>query len=92
MSPLTGGRDHVTHRLLARLGSARRVAAAVAVTQAALCAAAILGAESGSLALTVLAAICVALGIAVIAVLESATWRPERPAAPSSADRAAVTR
>jgi UDP-GlcNAc:undecaprenyl-phosphate GlcNAc-1-phosphate transferase len=94
VSLLTAGRDHLTHRLLPRLQSPRRVAIVLATTQAVLCAAAIIGHESGRVALSVLTAVCVVLGVTVIAVLESATWRPERPAsaAPSGADRAAVTR
>jgi UDP-GlcNAc:undecaprenyl-phosphate GlcNAc-1-phosphate transferase len=94
VSPLTAGRDHLTHRLLGRLESPRRVAVLLATTQAVLCAAAIGGHESGRVSLAVLAAVCAALGIAVVVVLESATWRPERPSstAPTGTDRAAVIR
>src|SRR3954447_11850125 len=35
---LSGGQDHLTHRLLSRLGTPRRVALALALAQAALCA------------------------------------------------------
>ena len=43
---VTGGRDHLSHRLLPALRSPRAVAAALAVSQAALCVLAILGARS----------------------------------------------
>ena len=41
VSVLTGGRDHLTHRLLLRLESPRRVAMVLAMTQALLCGAAV---------------------------------------------------
>ena len=43
----TGGRDHLTHRLLARLGSPRAVAAALALLQGSLAALAIVGDQLG---------------------------------------------
>src|SRR5205085_10468953 len=44
---LTGGRDHLTHRLLTRLGTPRRVALALAIAQALLSAAALAGDQAG---------------------------------------------
>lgn len=86
----TGGRDHLTHRLRARLGSARRVALALATSQAILCGAgAVLFGLDRSLAALGSAAL-ILLGIAIVALLESPEWAPaegERsawaPAAPS---------
>ena len=72
----TGGNDHLTHRLRARLGSARRVAAVLAAAQAALLAAGALLldldaplAAAGSLTL-------IAAGVAVVVRLESPGWAP----------------
>lgn len=73
---LTGGRDHLTHRLLGRLGSPQAVAACLAVVQLALCAAAVAGDQAGSVALYLIAGVAVAAGVAAIAVLDSAAWRP----------------
>lgn len=77
----TGGRDHLTHRLRARLGTPRRVATALATGQAFLCGAgAVLYefrdslAAAGSLTL-------ILMGILVVAVLESPEWAPAPEAA-----------
>ena len=71
-----GSRDHLTHRLGARLGSPRRVALTLATAQAFLCSAgAVLFqlerpiAMAGSLSL-------ILLGVAVVALLESPEWAP----------------
>jgi hypothetical protein len=71
-----GGRDHLTHRLRARLGSARRVALALATGQAFLCGAGAVLFEfvpsiamAGSLTL-------ILVGALVVAVLESPEWAP----------------
>jgi UDP-GlcNAc:undecaprenyl-phosphate GlcNAc-1-phosphate transferase len=73
----TGGRDHLTHRLRAKLGSARRVALVLGTSQAVICTAgsAMFGlryyvAALGSIAL-------ILLGIAVVVMLESPEWAPE---------------
>jgi UDP-GlcNAc:undecaprenyl-phosphate GlcNAc-1-phosphate transferase len=72
----TGGRDHLTHRLRARLGSARRVALALATGQAFLCGAGVVLfdfvpsiALAGSLTL-------ILAGVVVVALLESPEWAP----------------
>lgn len=73
---LLGARDHLTHRLRARLGSERRVALVLAVGQALLCGvgAVLFGLErpiatAGSLTL-------ILAGVAVVALLESPEWAP----------------
>src|SRR5436190_11387031 len=71
---LTGGRDHVTHRLLSRLRTPRRVAGALAGIQAALCVVAISGVAGGDLILAVGATACAALGVVAIGILESPGW------------------
>jgi UDP-GlcNAc:undecaprenyl-phosphate GlcNAc-1-phosphate transferase len=81
---VTAGRDHLTHRLLSRLGSPRRVAGALALLQAWLCAAAIVGAEAGSIAIAAVAAVAAICGVFALGVLESPAWRPQRPAAMAS--------
>jgi UDP-GlcNAc:undecaprenyl-phosphate/decaprenyl-phosphate GlcNAc-1-phosphate transferase len=80
---VTAGRDHLTHRLLLRLGSPRRVALALAIVQALLCIAAIAGADAGRIALTAVASVVVLLGMLALGVLDSPAWRPRRaPLAP----------
>jgi UDP-GlcNAc:undecaprenyl-phosphate GlcNAc-1-phosphate transferase len=71
---LVGGRDHLTHRLLTRLGSPRRIACALALGQGLLCAAALLGSALGRGALTGLALAAVAAGLGLIAVMETGQW------------------
>jgi len=79
---LTGGRDHLTHRLLAMTGTPRAVAAMLAALQLALVAVAITAAENGRHAVLWSAVATLLLGIAVIAVLESRFGMPQRaPAA-----------
>jgi UDP-GlcNAc:undecaprenyl-phosphate GlcNAc-1-phosphate transferase len=98
VSVLTGGRDHVSHRLLPVLRSPRRVALALAVCQATLCAVAIAAAQWSGEAVDVSGLSTVLLGVVVIAVLDSPRWRPagiavgvrlakgRRTGAPSAAD------
>jgi UDP-GlcNAc:undecaprenyl-phosphate GlcNAc-1-phosphate transferase len=72
----TGGRDHLTHRLLRRLGSPRNVAACLALLQLGLCGAAIAGEQIGGGALWAIAGTAVAGGVVAIIALDSAAWRP----------------
>lgn len=81
VSLTTGGRDHLTHRLLARLGSPRRVAAALALGQAALSVSAVAGHDGGRTTISVLAAAWALAGVAALVVLESPGWRPAPPSA-----------
>jgi len=73
----TGGRDHLTHRLRAKIGSARGVAVVLGSSQAALsiCGALLVGADKSFAALG--ATCLIAIGIAVVARLESPGWAPE---------------
>jgi UDP-GlcNAc:undecaprenyl-phosphate/decaprenyl-phosphate GlcNAc-1-phosphate transferase len=73
---VTGGRDHLSHRLLPVLRTPRGVAAALAVSQAALCVLGIIGGRSSSVVLAILALITVTAGLAAIGVLDSQRWRP----------------
>jgi UDP-GlcNAc:undecaprenyl-phosphate/decaprenyl-phosphate GlcNAc-1-phosphate transferase len=73
---VTGGRDHLSHRLLPVLRSPQGVAAALAVSQAALCVLAIVGGRSSSEVLAILAVITISLGLVAIGVLDSERWRP----------------
>jgi UDP-GlcNAc:undecaprenyl-phosphate/decaprenyl-phosphate GlcNAc-1-phosphate transferase len=73
---VTGGRDHLTHRLLLARRSPRGVAGVLAVVQAILCSCAIIGARLGTDVLGVLAIASAALGMLAIVVLDSAHWRP----------------
>jgi UDP-GlcNAc:undecaprenyl-phosphate GlcNAc-1-phosphate transferase len=73
---VTGGRDHLSHRLLARLGSPRVVAITLALVQGVLCAVAIVGVRLGIVAIAAFAASAIVLGVIAIAVLDSLGWRP----------------
>jgi UDP-GlcNAc:undecaprenyl-phosphate GlcNAc-1-phosphate transferase len=74
---VTGGRDHLSHRLLRVLGSPWAVAASLAAVQAALCAVAIAGDRSGSRGVLLIVALgAVLVGVLAIAILDSARWRP----------------
>jgi len=74
---LTGGRDHLTHRLLSMVGSPQRVAAALVTVQLSLCAIALSAAGMGRVALLWIAAGVVIAGIATIAALETRMDRIE---------------
>lgn len=68
---LSGGRDHLTHRLRAVLGSARLVSLALATAQAGLCLAAVALAHAPMAAVVVLASAYVFAALAAIHALES---------------------
>ncbi|HEX7244598.1 MAG TPA: MraY family glycosyltransferase [Solirubrobacterales bacterium] len=73
----TGGRDHLTHRLRPKIGSARGVAAILGSAQAALGIAGVILVSVGP-SLAALGATClIAVGVAVVARLESPGWAPE---------------
>jgi hypothetical protein len=74
-----GARDHITHRLLPKLGSTWAVAAVLAIAQGALSLAAIevMGWNRG--AILAGAAVAFVLGVVTIAILESSAFRPEPP-------------
>jgi UDP-GlcNAc:undecaprenyl-phosphate/decaprenyl-phosphate GlcNAc-1-phosphate transferase len=81
---VTAGRDHLTHRLRMKLGTPRAVAGALAVTQALVSLLAIFAAQIGRTSIIVAATICLALGAAIVAVLDSpfwtgAGWSPRAP-------------
>jgi UDP-GlcNAc:undecaprenyl-phosphate GlcNAc-1-phosphate transferase len=73
---VTGGRDHLTHRLLLRLRTPRAVAVALAALQAALSGLAILGYELGASAVAWLALGVFVAGVAAILVLDTPRWQP----------------
>jgi hypothetical protein len=76
VSLVTGGRDHLTHRLLRVLGSPSRVAMALGAFQALLCTLAIVGDQLGLVTLTSFAGVAAVLGLVAIAFLDGPTWRP----------------
>jgi UDP-GlcNAc:undecaprenyl-phosphate GlcNAc-1-phosphate transferase len=86
LSVLTGGRDHLTHRLRTRLRSARAVALALALLQAALCLLVIGATTLGSPLLLAAAALCFILGGTAIGMLERPGWIGE----PAPADATAA--
>jgi UDP-GlcNAc:undecaprenyl-phosphate GlcNAc-1-phosphate transferase len=72
----TGGRDHLTHRLRAKLGTPRRVAAVLAVSQAFLVGAGALLVDRDESVAAFVATLMIVSGIAVVALLESPEWAP----------------
>jgi UDP-GlcNAc:undecaprenyl-phosphate GlcNAc-1-phosphate transferase len=73
----TGGRDHLTHRLRAKLGTPRRVAAVLAASQAFLVGAGALLVDRDESVAAFVATLLIVAGIAVVALLESPQWAPE---------------
>ena len=71
-----GGRDHLTHRLRAKLGSARRVALVLAASQAALAGTGAVLAGSDKSVAAFVATVLILVGIGVVALLESPDWAP----------------
>jgi UDP-GlcNAc:undecaprenyl-phosphate GlcNAc-1-phosphate transferase len=74
VSLATGGRDHLTHRLKLRLPSASAVALALAVVQTGVSCLAIAAYQVGRTTIIVTAMGVLALGAAIVALLESPTW------------------
>jgi UDP-GlcNAc:undecaprenyl-phosphate GlcNAc-1-phosphate transferase len=77
---LSGGRDHLTHRLHARLGSARFVAVCLASAQAVLCLIVLPLSQMGAAPVAALAAAYLVAGVAAIHTLElrwgAPAWAP----------------
>jgi len=78
---LSGGRDHTTHRLLAIVGSSRRVALVLGTAQAALCALGFALFDSTTVTVFAASTAYVLAGAAVIAALEWPYVRAEARAA-----------
>jgi UDP-GlcNAc:undecaprenyl-phosphate/decaprenyl-phosphate GlcNAc-1-phosphate transferase len=74
VSVVTGGRDHLTHRLRTKLPSARVVAAALALAQAGVSLLAVAAGRMGRTTIIVTALGFLALGAAVVALLERPAW------------------
>lgn len=73
---MTGGRDHLTHRLMPVLRSQLNVALALGVAQGVLCALAVTGYELGAGALVGVAFLAFVLGLGAIYLLDTPRWRP----------------
>jgi hypothetical protein len=71
---MTGGRDHLTHRLRNRLKTPRAVAAWLALGQLALCAATLAVAQAGVVPMVTFAAIIVGGAVWAISQLEGSAW------------------
>ena len=85
LSILTGGRDHLTHRLRTRLGTARTVALTLGVVQAGVAAVAIGVVQLGRGSVLAAWSIWFVVGAAAIVLLESRSWAPVRDAQPTPA-------
>ncbi len=91
-SVFTGGRDHTTHRLAGVVGTPRRVALTLAVTQLALCAITIAISQAGRGWVLVSGGVALAFGIVVLWQFETAPWfrvvrPPLAPGAAASAEK-----
>jgi UDP-GlcNAc:undecaprenyl-phosphate GlcNAc-1-phosphate transferase len=84
---VTGGRDHLTHRILLVKRSPHAVAATLATAQIVLCSLAIAGYELGAQAVTMVALAAFGCGVVAILVLDTARWRPQGIASASSPER-----
>lgn len=71
---LSGGRDHLTHRLATRLGSPQRVALALGGAQLTLCAVAVAGAQAGPAWILAAGALAAGAAACAVTVLESPSW------------------
>ncbi len=89
---MSGGRDHVTHRLRERVKSARAVALLLAALQAVLCAAAIVAANLGSPSLVALSGVLLVLGASAIGMLETDLWAPPYAGVSATAEPVAAER
>src|SRR4051812_16234327 len=87
---LTGGRDHVTHRLLPRLGSPSRVALALGAVQAVLGAVAIGVVALGEGSVIAAWSVWFAASAAAVTMLETRSWAPARERAREAAPSAAA--
>lgn len=76
VSIVTAGRDHLTHRLLSRAGTPRRVCTALVLAQVLLSGLAVAGARTGEGATLAVAGVSVALGLGALVLLEAPSWRP----------------
>jgi UDP-GlcNAc:undecaprenyl-phosphate/decaprenyl-phosphate GlcNAc-1-phosphate transferase len=86
---LSGGRDHLTHRLLLVLRTPRAVAATLAVLQAGLSALAILAFELGATAPAWVGLGVFICGVIAVVALDSPRWQPAGIAVGMSEPRAA---
>jgi len=73
---MKGNVDHLTHRLLPRAGSTRRLAGVLALAQCGFVAVAIAVFQLGEVATAVAGASALVVGLYAIRVLESPGWRP----------------
>jgi UDP-GlcNAc:undecaprenyl-phosphate/decaprenyl-phosphate GlcNAc-1-phosphate transferase len=78
ISILTGGTDHLTHRLRTRLGTARTVALTLGVVQAALGAIAIGVVQLGQGSVLAAWSIWFVVAASAIVLLETSSWAPTR--------------
>ncbi len=76
---LSGGRDHITHRLLLRLGSVQRVALALGIAQLGLCAVAIILAETNRTTVVIATFVYLAAAAVALARFEGPDWRSRSP-------------
>jgi UDP-GlcNAc:undecaprenyl-phosphate GlcNAc-1-phosphate transferase len=75
---LLGGSDHLTHRIVKRLGSPRRVALGLGAAQLVLCAVTVAVAAVNVLWILMLGSVAATLGVLLIWTLESAPWLERR--------------
>ncbi len=84
ISVLTGGRDHLTHRTRARLGTARAVAMALGAVQALLSALAVFASQQGPAVLVLAVLLYLALAGTAFVILDGSRTGTQREAALSA--------
>jgi UDP-GlcNAc:undecaprenyl-phosphate GlcNAc-1-phosphate transferase len=77
VSLVTGGRDHLTHRLQTLVGTPARVAATMAVLQVSVASLTIAALSYGRTAVLVTSLGCLGAGLVLVAVLDRPRWLPE---------------
>jgi UDP-GlcNAc:undecaprenyl-phosphate GlcNAc-1-phosphate transferase len=76
VSILTGGRDHLTHRLRARVSSPHAVALVLASVQLAMCGVAVVAYDLDRVLLAIALPIVAGFALCAVLVLDSHGWRP----------------
>jgi UDP-GlcNAc:undecaprenyl-phosphate GlcNAc-1-phosphate transferase len=77
---LTGGLDHLTHRLIPRFRTSTRTVAVLGAVQATVVTVAVIADQVGAGALILLGGLALVMGALAVGALESPDWAPGRPA------------
>jgi UDP-GlcNAc:undecaprenyl-phosphate GlcNAc-1-phosphate transferase len=92
ISLLSGGRDHLTHRVYSRVRDPRKVALELAAVQATLSGVAVLALLAGPVAVAIATGCCAIAAVAAITALEMSFGAPPAPSTspPAAAERGTI--